>query len=368
MIPVFELTSQYRRHGRAIRAGVLRVLRSGRYILGPEVEAFERELARRVGTRHAIGVASGTDAIMLTLVASGISAGDEVITVSHTASPTVGAIVAAGAAPVLVDVDPATMTMDPDAAAAAIGPRTAAIMPVHLYGAPADLRSLRALARRHKLLIVEDAAQAYGARYQGRRIGTLGDAACLSFYPTKNLGALGDGGAVVTDDARLAERIRRLRMHGERRRYVSEVPGYNSRLDELQAAILRAKLPLVPGWVRERRRLATRYRRGLGRDERIRLQDVPAGGEHAYHLFVVRLGGRDRVRDALARRGVQTLVHYPVPVHLQPAYRGLGLRRGSLPVSESAARTVLSLPLFPELGGRQVDRVIERLLAVLDQT
>lgn len=355
---MFELRTQYRRHGARIRAAILRVLRSGRFVLGPEVEAFEREFARSIGARSAIGVASGTDAIMLTLVASGISPGDEVITVSHTASPTVGAIVAAGGTPVLVDIDPATLTMDPAAAAAAIGPRTVAIMPVHLYGCPADMRPLRALARRHQLLLIEDAAQAHGGRYRDRTVGTLADVACFSFYPTKNLGALGDGGAVVTDDARLAERVRRLRMHGERKRFVSEEPGYNSRLDELQAAILRVKLPLVAGWVRERRRLAARYRGALAGDPRVGFQEVPRGGEHAYHLFVVSVRRRDGVRTRLHRRGVQTLVHYPVPVHLQPAYRDLGLRRGSLPVTERAARQVVSLPLYPELGERRQRRVI----------
>jgi dTDP-4-amino-4,6-dideoxygalactose transaminase len=361
-IPVVDLAAQYRRYQSEFERAALRALRSGWYVLGPEVRSFEDELAASIGVGHAVGVNSGTDAITLALRASDIGPGDEVITVAHTATPTVGAIIAAGATPVLVDIDRGTMTMDPAAARAAIGPKTAAIMPVHLYGCPADMTALRTLARMHRILLIEDAAQAQGARYQDQAVGSLGDVACFSFYPTKTLGGYGDGGAVVTNSARIAERVRRLRMHGEKRKYVSVEIGINSRLDELQAALLRAKLRHLGTWVTERRRLAAKYSEDL-RETEVRLQLVPADARHAYHLYVIRARSREAVRAGLEKRGVQTLVHYPVPVHLQPAYRMLGQRRGSLPETERAAREVISLPLYPELAERDRVRVVAAVRA-----
>jgi dTDP-4-amino-4,6-dideoxygalactose transaminase len=326
---------------------------------GAAVEEFERAWAEYCGAAHAVGVASGTDALELALRAGGVGPGDEVITAANTCVPTVAAIVSAGATPVLADVDPHTRTLDPDSVAAAIGPRTRALVPVHLYGRCADMDALGALAREHGLLVVEDAAQAHGAEVGGRRAGTLGDAAAFSFYPTKNLGALGDAGAVVTDDAALAERARMLRSYGEREQYRSELEGRNSRLDTLQAALLRAKLPHLDRWTARRRAIAAHYAEALA-ELPLALPDEPDGGVHAFHLYVVRTADRDGLRDALARAGVGTLVHYPRAVHEHPAYAPL---RRELPVSEALAREVLSLPLYPELADGEVEAVTAAVLA-----
>ena len=337
-----------------LNAAVQRVLMSGWYILGPELEAFEAELAAYHGKRHAVGVASGTDAIELALRALGIGQGDEVVTVSHTAVPTVCAIERAGATPVLVEVDPVTYTMDPVAAAQAITSRTRALLPVHLYGHPADMTALSELAARHGLAVLEDCAQAHGARWQGRLAGTMGDLGALSFYPTKNLGACGDAGAVLTDDAALAERLRRLRNYGQRQRYHHVEPGQNSRLDELQAAILRAKLGHLDEHNAVRRQLAGEY------TDRLTGVVTPASrpeADHVYHLYVVRHPDRDALRSALTAAGIQTLVHYPIPVHLQPAYARLGRGSGSLPTTERLAREVISLPLFVGLEPAAVHAV-----------
>ncbi|MCE9606300.1 MAG: DegT/DnrJ/EryC1/StrS family aminotransferase [Planctomycetia bacterium] len=342
-----------------IQAAVARVLARGWYVLGPEVEQFEADFARYHGVAHAIGVANGTDAIELALRAAGIGPGDEVITVSHTAVPTVCAVERAGATPVLVDVDPVTYTMSPDAARAAITPRTKALLPVHLYGHPAELSELTALATQHGLLLVEDCAQAHGARYDGRRVGTFGAMGAFSFYPTKNLGGYGDGGAIITDDDALAARLRRLRNYGQRDRYHSIERGVNSRLDDLQAAILGVKLQSLDEWNERRRRLAERY------DERLEGVDCPqlrAGQlsiEHVYHLYVVRSRTRDALRTRLETVGVKTQVHYPIPIHLQQAYHDLGYRRGSLPTTERLAEEILSLPLYPGLTTTQVDFICD---------
>jgi dTDP-4-amino-4,6-dideoxygalactose transaminase len=332
------------------------VFASARYVLGPEVEAFEREFAAFLGIGHAVGVANGTDAVELALRAAGIGPGDEVITVAHTAVATVCAIERSGARPIFVDVKPDDYTIDPRAIPAAITPRTRAIVAVHLYGQPARMKELRAVADRNKLLLIEDCAQAHGARYGGRFVGTFGHVAAFSFYPTKNLGAFGDGGAVVTPDGALADRVRRLRNYGQADRYRHEdAGGFNSRLDELQAALLRVGLRRLAEENAERQRLADRYL------SRLRLPALPCsmpGTDHVYHLFVVRHPNRDGFRDGLRRRGVETLVHYPIPVHLQPAYARLGGKPGDLPVTERAAREVLSLPLYPGLTNEQQDTTI----------
>lgn len=348
MVPFFDLTRQYLSLRAEIEAATAEVLERGRFILDRQVEAFEREFAAYCGAAHAVAVGSGTDALRIALTACGVGPGDEVITVAHTAVATVAAVDLAGARPVLVDIDPASCTMDPACMERAITPRTRAVVPVHLYGGPADLESILAIARRRNLRVIEDCAQAHGAAWRGRRVGSWGDAAAFSFYPTKNLGACGDGGAVVTDDPATAERARMLREYGWQQRYTSLIRGLNSRLDELQAAILRVKLRYLDRWNEERRRLARLYSAALA-PSGLRLPAEPEGGGHVYHLYVVRHPRRDELQSFLRARDIGTLIHYPLPVHLQPAYRDMGYAEGSLPETEAAAREVLSLPLFPEL-------------------
>ena len=371
MIPVTDLSRMHAAIRPELDAAVARVLDRNRYVLGPEVEAFEAEFAAYLGVQHVVGVGSGTDAITLTLRALGIGPGDEVITASFTAAPTVAAIVAAGATPVMADVDPATRTLDPTAAAAAITPRTRALLPVHLYGQPAAIVPLHDVAARHGLVLVEDAAQAHGAEADGRKAGGLGDVACFSFYPTKNLGALGDGGAVATDDAALAERLQRLRHLGQSARYVHEEPVTHSRLDELQAALLRVKLTHLDAWTAERRMLAARYATLLrNRTLPLQLPWEPEGTICCWHQYVVEApeGERDALQERLREAGIGTDVHYPTPVHLQPGYTGYGAGEGSLPVSERLARTVMSLPIFPGLTYDEQTRVAAALRDSLAET
>jgi dTDP-4-amino-4,6-dideoxygalactose transaminase len=337
----------------------------GHYILGPEVQAFEDDLARFLGARQAIGVANGTDALRLALQGCGVTAGDEVITVSHTFAATVAAIELCGAVPVLVDVDPVTLTLDPQRLEDAIrrgGARLRAVIPVHLYGNPADMAAITTIAREHGLWVVEDCAQSLGADLGGRMTGTLGDAAAVSFYPTKNLGAMGDGGAIITNDPEVARRIQSLRQHESRARYVSEAPGSHSRLDEIQAAILRVKLPYLDQENAARRRIAESYDSKLAAT-RLVLPHSRPGSTHVYHQYVVRTHDRESLRDFLRERSIMTLIHYPVPVHLQPAYRGRLRACGSLERSEEAAETVLSLPMFPQLTDRQIQTVVEAIVA-----
>jgi dTDP-4-amino-4,6-dideoxygalactose transaminase len=339
-----------------LEAAVRSVLDSGRFVLGARVEEFEEAFARFCGARHCVGVASGTDAIAIALAALGVGAGDEVITAANTCVPTVAGIEATGAVPVLVDAEPATLTLDPTRVEEALSARTRAILPVHLYGQCADVDPLLALARAHGLRLVEDAAQAHGAEYRGRRAGRLGDAAAFSFYPTKNLGALGDAGAVVTDDDDVAERALKLRTYGERARYESVLSGRNSRLDELQAAVLTVKLAHLDGWNERRRELADAYRRAL-EPSPLALPAEREDGRHAHHLFVVRVADRDRFRAAMAASAVETLVHYPRPVHGHPAYASLA--HDGLGVSERAAAEVVSLPLYPELSDEELEIVVQ---------
>lgn len=351
-IPFFDLKKQYASIKSEIDDATQRVYSGGWFILGPETEVFENEFAQYLGVSHALGVNSGTDALHLAIRALGIGKGDEVITVPNTAVATVAAIEMAGATPVLVDVRADSMVIDADAFAAAITQNTRAVIPVHLFGQSAELDAVLAIARQHGLAVIEDCAQAHGAKYQGQRVGSFGDIAAFSFYPTKNLGAYGDGGAVVTNDARLAEKVKLLRQYGWRVRYESEISGVNSRLDELQAAILRVKLRHLDEWNTARRERAALYDELLPNKRVHPPMEMPYG-EHVYHLYVAQcdeaLGGsREYLATFLKEREIGTAVQYPTPIHLQPAYQSLA-PAGSLPVAEKLAREILSLPLYPEL-------------------
>jgi dTDP-4-amino-4,6-dideoxygalactose transaminase len=363
-----DLQAGYLAHRAEIDAAVHRVLESGWYVMGREVECFEQAFCAYIGAHHAIGVGNGTDALELALRACGVGPGDLVYTVSHTAVATVAAIELAGALPVLVDIDPVTFTLDPNCLEEALARppagRSKAVIPVHLYGQPAEMPAILDVARRHGLYVIEDCAQAHGASLAGRMVGTWGDLASFSFYPTKNLGAMGDGGMVVTSDPALAERVRLLRQYGWRERYVSDVPGANSRLDELQAAILLAKLPHLDADNACRRILARTYDTLLA-ETGISLPQTRPGATHVYHQYAIRLRQRDALRTFLRQAGIGTLVHYPVPVHLQPAYRDRLPRAAVLPRTEQVAREVLSLPIYPQLPDEQarfVSREIRRFL------
>ena len=349
--------AQYESHRVAIDLAVRRVLESGRYILGEEVVAFEREFASYLGVSDAVGVGSGTEALHLALAACGIGEGDEVITVAHTAVATVAAIELAGATPVFVDIEPDFFTLDPSQLEAAITARTKAIVPVHIYGQPADLDAINSIARRHGLRVIEDCAQAHGATYREERVGTYGDMACFSFYPTKNLGAIGDGGALVTNNPELADEVRYLREYGWIERNVSTIRGWNSRLDELQAAILRVKLHFLDSDNNQRRRVADLYDELLAESDFI-LPPRRADATHVFHLYVVRSNERDDVVERLRGAGVGAMIHYPVPVHLQPAYAGRISGAEILPNTERAAREILSLPIYPELTDAEVHKVV----------
>ncbi|MBX3052544.1 MAG: DegT/DnrJ/EryC1/StrS family aminotransferase [Caldilineaceae bacterium] len=355
MIPVVDLRAEYELVKAEIDAAVRRVLDSGWYILGQEVAAFETEFADWCGVSGAVGVGNGTDALHIALRACGVRAGDEVITVAHTAVATAAAIALTGATPVFVDIDPATYTLDPARLAEAITPRTKAVIPVHLYGHPADLDGILPIAQKAGLRVIEDCAQAHGAEWQGQRVGSFGDLACFSFYPTKNLGALGDGGAVAGNDPALLERVRLLREYGWKpeNRYVSEIEGMNSRLDEMQAAILRVKLAHLDGWNEHRRGLAEIYATHLPAS--VVKPVARPGCRHVYHLYVVRSPDRDSLREKLRAAGVATGIHYPVPVHQQAAYRHLP--RVSLPVTEKVAGEILSLPMHSTLTAGQIEQV-----------
>jgi len=361
-VPQTDPKAGYLAHQADIDSAIQRVLNSGWYILGREVESFEQEFAAYIGVHHAVGVASGTDALELSLRACGVGPGDLVFTVSHTAVATVAAIDLAGATPVLVDIDPVTYTMDPncleDALAHPPDGTPKAVIPVHLYGHPADMPSILKLAKRHGLYMIEDCAQSHGATLDGRMTGAWGDIAAFSFYPTKNLGALGDGGMVVTDNPALAERVRLLQQYGWRERYISDIPGGNSRLDELQAAILRVKLRGLDKGNMRRQSLAQTYNALLA-DVGLTLPEVRSGVTHVYHQYVVRLPQRDALRTYLRQAGIGTLIHYPAPVHLQPAYQGRLPIVAPLPWTEQVAKQVLSLPIFPQLSDDQARRVGE---------
>ena len=362
MIPFVDLQAQYRSIKTEVDQAVLRVLDSAQFVLGPAVQSFEHEFAKYCQTSEAVGVNSGTSALHLSLLAAGVGPNDEVITVPFTFVATVAAIEYAGAKPVFVDVEPDYWTMDPNALDAAVTPRTKAVMPVHLYGQPADMDPILAFARRHGLVVIEDACQAHGAEYKGRRCGSIGDLGCFSFYPGKNLGAYGESGAVVTNDATLARKIRLLRAWGEETRYEHQLRGFNYRMDGIQGAILGVKLRHLDAWIDARRRHAREYDTQLA-DAGVRLPVEREHARHVFHLYVVRLRDRDRWRARLSEAGVQTGVHYPIPVHLQPAYRDLGYARGDFPVAERAGEEVLSLPIYPELTREQITTVADVLRA-----
>ncbi len=352
-----DLRREYAEIQAELDTAVQRVLRSGWFILGRELERFEQAFAAYLGVGHCVGCASGTEAIALALMAAGVEPGDEVITVAHTAVPTISAISMTGGRPMFVDIRTDTCLMDVTQVEAAITPRTAAILPVHLYGQCVDMDPLLELAGRRGIPVIEDCAQAHGATYRERKAGSMGQMAAFSFYPSKNLGCYGDGGAVTTTDPALAEKLRMLRNYGQRQRYYHEIVGINSRLDELQAALLATKLPYLDSWNLRRREVAARYTEGLA-GLPVSGPVEAAGNEHVYHLYVIQVAERDRLQAFLAERGVQTLIHYPIPAHLQPAYASLGYARGSLPATERVADTILSLPIYPQLTEVEVNRVI----------
>lgn len=350
--------AQYLSYKDEINASIVQVLQKGRYILGDEVQAFEQEFAEYIGTSYGIGVASGTDALHLALRACDIGVGDEVITVSHTAVATVSAIAQSGAMPVLVDISPDTCLLDPRLIESAISAQTRAIIVVHLYGTPADMDSIVSIAKKQNLLIIEDCAQAHGAEYKGRKVGSIGDVGCFSFYPTKNLGAIGDGGLIVTSNTDIAQRIRLLREYGWKNRYISDIQGFNSRLDEIQAAILRIKLRYLERDNEKRRSIAELYRTGITHPS-IYLPVIPDSVKPVFHLFVIRTEQRDLLQKHLQNHGIQSLIHYPAPVHLQPAFQNKTCRLPhSLPITEKVAWEVLSLPMYPELSSEYTQKVI----------
>lgn len=365
-IPLVDLKAQYAAIRPAVDSAIQDVVDSTAFIMGPQVKAFEQAFAAYCRAAHCVGVASGTAALELALRAYGIGPGDEVITVAHTFIATAEAISSVGARAVFVDIDPLTYTMDPAALEAAVTPATRAVIPVHIYGQLAAPADIQAVADRRSLIVIEDAAQAHGATWRGRRAGVLGQAACFSFYPGKNLGAYGDAGAVTTDDAAVAERVRLLRNHGRHSKYLHEIKAYGERIDTLQAAILSAKLPYLDQWTAQRRRLAARYSELLA-DCEVVLPYVAPESEPAWHLYVIRTPRRDALLEHLNRHGIGAGVHYPVPLHLQPAYADLGYRRGDLPVTEEVADTCLSLPLYPEMTDAQQDSVMAAVKEFLFQ-
>ncbi|MCM3871429.1 MAG: DegT/DnrJ/EryC1/StrS family aminotransferase [Pyrinomonadaceae bacterium] len=360
MIPLVDLRAQYLTIKEEIDAAISEVVESCQFVLGEKVEAFESDFARYCQTRHAVGVNSGTSALHLALLAAGIKPGDEVITVSYTFVASVAAICYTGARPILVDIDPHSCTMDPARIEAAITPRTKAIMPVHLYGNCADMDPILEIARRHDLIVIEDAAQAHGAEYNGKRAGCIGDLACFSFYPGKNLGAYGEAGAVVTNNGEYADVIRRLRDHGQSQKYYHDEVGYNYRMEGIQGAVLGVKLRHLDDWTAARRRHAATYRESL-KDTGLRLLEEMPYNRSAYHIFPVFTPQRDNLVEHLKARGVSTGIHYPIPVHLQSGYRDLGYKLSDFPHTEQASNEVLSLPMYAELSSEAAAEVSDSI-------
>jgi dTDP-4-amino-4,6-dideoxygalactose transaminase len=359
--------AQFRSHQSEIEATVLKVLRSNRYILGAEVEALEKEFADYIGTHSAIGVANGTDALEISIRALDIGPGDEVITVSHTAVATVAAIEAAGAAPVLVDVDPVFYTLNPAQLQEVLTPKTKAVIAVHLYGQAADLDAIGQFCAENKLFLIEDVSQAHGAKWKGKRLGSIGHIACFSCYPTKNLGAIGDAGLITTQDAKLGNEVRMLREYGWKNRFISDIGGRNSRLDELQAAILRIKLRHLDADNGKRQQIAAQYSKLLGA-QALQLPATRENAEQVFHLYVIRTGKRYELMDHLKAHEIQAGVHYPMPVHLQPAYKDRIRTAVNMSVTERLAKEVLSLPMYPELLSADVARVIEAVNSYLTKS
>jgi len=363
-IPLMDMVAQYRSIQPEIDDAIRQVMEAGQFVLGPNVAALEKEVAAYLGVSHGVGVASGTDALVLALRALEIGPGDEVIIPAYTFFATAGAVMLVGATPVLVDVEPDTYCINIAQAGARITSRTKAIIPVHLYGHPADMTAVLKLAKDHNLKVIEDNAQAFGAEHRDRKTGSMGDVGCLSFFPSKNLGACGDGGMVVTNDAQIAERVRMLRMHGWKKKYFPEMIGYNSRLDELQAAILRVKLRHIDEWNKRRRLLAHQYSELLQEAE-VGLPVEGSDARHVYHLYIVRVKGRDRVQQELKEQGVATAIYYPQPLHLAEPLRHLGYRKGDLPVAEQASTETLSLPFYPEMTNEYVHATVDALKEIV---
>ena len=361
-VPFVDLKQQYASIKEDVDAAIARVIENTSFILGPEVRAFEASFAGYVGARACIGVNSGTAALQLALMAAGIGAGDEVIVPSFTFFATAEAVSVLGATPVFVDIDPISYTITADGIVRAISSRTRAIIPVHLYGQSVDLDPILELAAKHNLHVIEDAAQAHGAEYKGKPLGALGSAGCFSFYPSKNLGAYGEAGAIVTNDEELATRLRLLRDHGSTSKYAHAIVGYNFRMEEIQAAVLSVKLPHLDKWNDARRANAARYNAALTQSGLVLPREMDYA-RHIYHVYAVQTDKRDDLQKGLTAAGVQSGVHYPIPIHLQPAYASLGYKRGDLPVTEELAERVLSLPMFPELSNEQIDRVAEVVVA-----
>jgi len=365
-----DLGKQFEQIRAEVKRAVTQVLETQRFVLGPEVEQLEAEISNYLGCRFAVACASGTDALILALLAAGIRHGDEVITTPFTFVATASAITRAGAVPVFVDVDPNTYNLDPEKTREAISPKTRAIIPVHLFGLAAEMQPIMDLARQHGIAVIEDAAQAIGGAYHEKNLGTIGSLGCFSFFPSKNLGGAGDGGIVTTNDATYADRLRLLRVHGSRHKYEYEILGMNSRLDAIQAAILRVKLRYLEQWTEQRRRNAGRYRRfiaqSLSSNSPVVMPMEPNGTRHVYNQFTIRCKERDRLREHLLQNGIPTEIYYPHPLHLQPAFSYLGYREGSLPCAESAAREVVSLPIYPELTEDQQRRIAGALADFYD--
>jgi len=363
-IPLVDLKAQYNSIKPEIQEAISRVLDSSQFILGKEVEAFEEEFEQYLGVRHSVGVNSGTSALYLTLLALGVGPGDEVMTVSQTFIATVEAIWWTGAKPVFVDISEKTYTMDPAQIESALTKKTKAILPVHLYGHPADMDPILEIAKRRRLWVVEDACQAHGALYKGRKVGGFGRAACFSFYPGKNLGAYGEGGAVVTNDGGLATQIKKLRNHGGLTKYSHEFMGWNARLEAIQGAILRTKLPYLDRWNELRRQHASQYSTLLkGLD--LKLPEEAGWAKSAFHLYVIRTPARDGLNAYLNEQGIGSLIHYPKPTHLLDCFKSLGYHEGDLPVTERISKEVLSLPLYPELTGKQIEAVATQIQSFL---
>jgi dTDP-4-amino-4,6-dideoxygalactose transaminase len=363
-VPYLDLKAQYKSIKREIDAALASVLDSCQFVLGAEVSEFEQEFAAYCGAADCIALNSGTSALHLALLAAGVGPADEVITVPFTFVASVAAIIYTGARPVLVDIDPRCLTMDPAAIEAVITRRTKAILPVHLYGHPADMDPIMEVAQRHGLVVIEDAAQAHGAKYKGCPAGSIGDIGCFSFYPTKNLGAYGEGGAITTNNPEYARKVRMLRDWGQERKYHHVLPGYNYRMEGFQGAILRVKLRHLEKWTEARRAIARTYNQLLVDCGVERPTEMP-WARHVYHVYTLRTVDRDGLQTALHAGGIQTAVHYAEPVHLQPAYANLGYSRGSFPQSERAAKEVLSLPLYPEMTGNQIQMVVQALMSIV---
>jgi dTDP-4-amino-4,6-dideoxygalactose transaminase len=356
-IQILNLKAQYLTIKDEIDDAIRKVLDRQNFILGAEVATLEQEVAHYCGTKHAVGVASGTDALILALKAAGVGPGDEVIVPAFTFVATADSVTMLGATPVFADIDPLIFALNPDVLDKLVTPKTKAIVPVHLYGHPAPMLEIKAFAKRHGVFVVEDTAQAMGATYAGVRAGSMGALGCLSFFPSKNLGAYGDGGMIVTSEDEYAANLRMLRSHGSEKKYRSEFLGWNSRLDELQAAILRVKLPHLDRWNEARKRNAALYCGVLSGIEGVGLPVVQEGCGHVFHQFTIRVRNREMVQALLKEAGIQTAVHYPIPLHLQPMFKALGYRRGDLPVAETACNEVLSLPMYPELEEEQISLV-----------